>query len=257
MPQSNVLNPPLSTVFLPALSPPFGMWTPVNLGGALLAWWDAEVPTSFITVGNAVTTWVDLVASYAATQSVADAKPTWSATGFNNRPGVTFDGVDDELTLASQPFGSGAVDREVWLAADQVALVADTGSRAAFSFGGNASTNSMSLRRAVVTGVNRIASIVGSGAGATTVFANGEWNGRGVIRSQVRPTATTTSKIGEVAGTPSAVVPAIGTTRARIGAVPNDTAAAFFQGIMSAIIVTSPLSAAQAIELGAYLSRRI
>ena len=42
----------------------------------------------------------------------ADARPAWSATALNNKPGVTFDGVDDKLTnalRANQVIGANGI----------------------------------------------------------------------------------------------------------------------------------------------------
>lgn len=86
-------------------------WNPRNISN-LLAWYDS---TFGITApGGTVTNWKDRSPnSYNATVSSAGTRPTYSATGWkSNRPGVTFDGVDDGMfanpsALGTYPNGTG------------------------------------------------------------------------------------------------------------------------------------------------------
>lgn len=244
--------------FLPrsALGAPFiSAWSPLRLGSALLCWLDAGYPLTLS--GGAVQTWTDIAAGYAFTQGVSASRPAFGAASFNGGPGVTFDGVDDGLTLASQPFPSGANSCEIWALADQTTLVADAGSRTVFAYGGNSSNTARSLRKVVSGGTIYAAAPIGTGAGATTVLGPAsDWAGRAIVRAQIGAANTTVSKAGS-AGTATAAAPSTGSTRACIGYATTDTPAAFWQGIVASILVTAALSADQAAALTTYLQRRL
>lgn len=67
-------------------------WTPFALGSALLAFWDAQVLSSFTFNTTNVASWTDQKASIVASQGTGSIQPSYSATSFNGGPGVTFDG---------------------------------------------------------------------------------------------------------------------------------------------------------------------
>ena len=234
-----------------------GAWSPGSLGTALLGWWDAERDTSKITQsGGLVSSWADLVGSYAATQGVSASRPVWSATSFNGRPGITFDGSDDELTLASVPFPTGASACEIWALVDQQDVVADTTNRRIFAYGGNANATSRHLYRSVGLGMYRAGWIVGDGVGVQNSDNTPvDLSGRHVMRLRVSPTATQVDVDG-VAGSSAAVVPGTGTTRTRLGANTGDAAGGFWKGHAAALLVTSTLSTDQASQLLTYLKAR-
>lgn len=93
-------------------------WTPVALGGCVL-WLDAMRASSLYqdsarttpVANNAdpVGGWSDLSGSNHATQSSSGLRGSYSPTGCNGRPGVTFDGVDDVLTTPSVTMTSGTI----------------------------------------------------------------------------------------------------------------------------------------------------
>lgn len=231
-------------------------WSPAALGASLLGWWDAERSDKLSLSGSAVTSWTDLVGGYVASQAISASKPIYSATSFNNRPGLTFDGLDDELTLASVPFPTGAAACEIWKAIDQTALAADTTTRNLFSFGGGTGATARRLRRDVLGGVNR--ALMATGDGATAIGpnnANVDFSGRHVVRGIVGA-PTVEIHVDGVTGGTSNVVSATGAVRTRIGASDATTPGGFMQGVVSAVLVTAPLTAPEAASLYAYLNAR-
>lgn len=231
-------------------------WTPNNLGTDLLAFWDAERAATFTLAGSLVTTWADAKNGYAPTQAISGFKPAYSATTFNGRPGVTFDGTDDYLSLESIPFPVGANACEMWVLAGQSALPADATTRTSFAYGGTVASTRRVLYRAVTSGVNRLRFDVGDGSSAVslnllTTDLSGNHLQRGVVSSA--QIAVSADGGTELTG---AVVPATGSTRTRIGGNTANTAAAFWQGPINAILVTNPLSAPNAALLLAYLKTR-
>lgn len=71
-----------------------GTFQPDDITG-LVAWWDASDESTFTLTGSAVDRWYDkvLITRYGE-QTTAGAKPAWSSTARNSKPGVTFDGGD-------------------------------------------------------------------------------------------------------------------------------------------------------------------
>jgi hypothetical protein len=249
----------MATAFGLGLGLPFGggVWSPADLGSSLLGWWDAERTDKLTLSGSSVTTWTDIVGSYAATQAVGASKPVWSATSFNNRPGITFDGADDELTLGSAPFPTGASASRMWLLVDQVAPVSDLTGRMAFGYG-DAATTSRRAGRAVDSGVNRANARTGTGAGSTFVEdLSVSFLGRHVVCVEFSPTTTGITVDGGSV-TSAALVPSTATNRTRIGAATATAAAEFFQGVFNTILVDDGSAAAKAKDpqILAYLNAR-
>lgn len=229
-------------------------WTPMSLGSSLLAWWDSALGVSLST--DKVTAWVDRVAGYSAAQGSDTLRPTWSATSFNGSPGLTFDGTDDHLALASQPFPSGANACEMWAVVQQDALAADATTRMVVSYGGDASTARRSLTRIVSGGSNRFESSAGNGA---TLYAAGvtgvDFSSRNVIRGRFGATSIS-STINTTSSTDTAGVPATGTSRLRIGSISNTSAGNYWNGKIRDVIVTGSLTADQVTQLQSFLLSR-
>lgn len=236
-----------------------GQWTPRRLGGSLVAWWDAEVPSSLTLSGGSVSAWLDQVAGYSAVQAVGGSKPTFSSTSFNGRPGITFDGVDDYLELTPLPvaFPIGASPVEFWAVLDQLALPADTGDRVVASYGDTTTATGRRMSRTVSTGTNRGQVLIGSGGGSTGAMNTAvDLSGRHVMRGIVGASASQCDVDGAV-GTPSAVVPAAGSVRLRIGSSNGGaTGGSFMNGRISTLFFTSLLGAADAALTLAYCNRR-
>lgn len=249
-----IMVPPYRLTQVAALSG----WSPLQLGSSLLAWWDAERADLITVSGGLVSSWKDAVGAYDAVQTVGASKPAYSATSFNGRAGLTFDGTDDELTFTGVPAGipTAANPSEVWTLVSQDALVADATGRTSFSYGG-AGNNTRFCERAVSGGVNRADAASGSGAGVVTCLNAGvDFSGRHVVRNIFTATAVQCDVDG-VVGTPQAVVPSTNTTRGRIGANSAGTPGAYWNGVHSTVLVVAPLTAAEATLLYAYLNRRL
>lgn len=262
MPESNVLRPAMASPMGPAMGGIFstGAWTPAALGSSLLAWWDAEAPATLSLSGGSVTAWTDLVAGYSATQAVGGSRPAYSTTSFNNRPGLSYDGVDDELTCVSSALLaqlSGAVAYELWSAADQQALAADATTRALFTVGSNTNGTTRALRRVVTGGVNRSILFVGTGGGSnSTAGVTGDDNsGRHVQRGRADGT-NIQAFFDDIVGSPVGAVPATVADRVRLGAGAANTATTFWSGGVSTLLITTALSSGDAAQLKAYLVRR-
>lgn len=230
-----------------------GGFTPSTLGTLLLGWWDAERSDLITQSGNLVSSWKDSVAAYNLTGSTT-ARPTYGAASFNSRPGLTFDGVANMLSMASVPFPTGASPCEIWVLVDQTALPADTGDRCIFAYGGGGSSSARRAFRVVRTGVNRAEGDIGNGTtavGATNTSV--DFSGRNVARYQVGATTSQTDVNGTV-GSGATVTPATGTTTTAIGS--TDTGSTMFKGVIASVLVTSPLSSSQAALLTTYLKAR-
>jgi hypothetical protein len=247
--------------FMPAwraMSPAAWAWTPTALGSALFAWWDTRRPDLITQSGGSVSSWKDIVSGLDATQGVGAAKPTYGATSFNGGPGISFDGTDDTLeTIGIGPIPGGAGATDVWLLLDQAALVDDTAIRVSLSWGDSAANSRRDIRR-YVSGGNRANTYVGDGGagGANTTNTTVDFSGRHVQRAIITATSVQQDVDG-VAGSPTAVVPATGTTRLRLGANSANTAGSPGNVIISAALITGPLTDAQAAQLYAYLNRRL
>ncbi len=221
------------------------------LGPALLGFWDAERVDRMTLAGSNVTSWTDLINGYTVSQATSGFKPLWESTSFGGRPGVRFDGTDDYLEMAPSPLPSGSAPYEVWALVTQTALAADAGSKMAFSSGGTSGALSRRVLRAPSAGVNRASITVPDGTSFATVrddvtdFSGGPFICRSVFADgasalQVNG-GTPVTGTGTLAGTTS--------NRLRFGASSPTTASNFWQGLISAILVTDPLSAAQAAQL--------
>lgn len=77
--------------------------TPLSiLGSAVVAWWRADLGITLN--GSTVSAWADQSGNgFHLLQGTSGAQPTYSAASatYNNRPSLTFDGVDDQLQCAS------------------------------------------------------------------------------------------------------------------------------------------------------------
>lgn len=82
----------------PATSNAVEQWIPTDAATAPQAWARARKTSNLTLTGSSVDSWViDGSIGGTLSQSTAASKPTYSATGFASRPGITFDGTDDSL----------------------------------------------------------------------------------------------------------------------------------------------------------------
>lgn len=83
------------------------VWNPSMIQTAL--WLDAADASTVTTVSGAVSQWNDKSSKNRhATQATSNSRPAYSATGFNSKPCLTFDGADDWLGVGGSTIaGSG------------------------------------------------------------------------------------------------------------------------------------------------------
>lgn len=228
------------------------------LGDSLLEWWTADRPDLMTLVGAAVTNWRGTKNGYSVTQAISASRPTYSASSFNGSAGLTFDGGDDGLATATQPFPSGSNPSQVWAVVQQDALPANTTVRFIASFGGAGFDSQVRVTRAVVAAANRLACNVGTGGGGG-VFPQpvGDFSTRHVVRLSVGATLSAAGFDGAALSDAMAAVPAIGTSGLSIGsnqAVSGNN----WQGQIRDVLVTGSLSAEQEAALLAWaLPRRM
>jgi len=220
-------------------------WAPSNLGASLLALWDAERSDLITKSSGLVSSLKDSVAGYDAVQAVGASKPTYGATSFNGRPGLTLDGVDDQMTYGSTTgIPTGATPFEAWAVFDQNVGTGDMTNNTIMGWGGAGGSVRFDLLRMVSGGVNRAAINIGNGStNVQVVNTSVDFSGRHVVRAIVTGT-TAQIDVDGIASSPVSVVPALGTTRLVIGAAPS--LASFGQGILSAAGITAPLTTDQA-----------
>ena len=228
----------------------YAAWTPAALGASLLDMWDAEEAASLTLSGASVDAWASVNNAYSAAQAVGASKPAYSATSFNGRPGVTFDGLDDVLVFAAQPFPLGT--SELWALLDVTTPGATAGSKYAFSYGGADNSSARALRRGSTASVNRATAVSNAVPSADHPT---DASGRHVWRGVFDNSSGWRIEIDGVAGALTAGAPASGSTRVVLGALQTG-AATFFQGVASMFAVTDTLTASQATAFTNYLKTR-
>ena len=227
-------------------------WSPLDLGDNLLDMWDAEAADTITLSGSAVSAWASVKNGYSAAQGTGSARPIYSATSFNSRPGLTYDGSDDVLIYPAQPFPTSSNPAEIWLLIDITTPGATTGSKYAFSYGGTSNSDARALRRGSTSSVNRGAAVVNA---VPTADHPTDVAGRHVWRAVFEADGYRLD-IDGVAGTKTISAATLTTqTRVVLGALQTG-AANFIQGVMSLAAVTAPLSTDEAALMLAYLKTR-
>lgn len=212
-------------------------FTPASLGSDLISWWDSSSGVGLS--GSAVTSWTDKVGSLAPAQGTAANQPTFSATSYNGKPGISFDGTADHLTVTSVgslPTGTAQVDM---FAAVDVAAVAAS-SRRIFNYGAGNDSQSCGLFRRVTSSQDFAAAYASNGTSAIPVNAPVAFAGRSAIAGFVRADGVQAWHDGQYS-TITALVPSVGTTRTVIG-VNTALSGSFWSGTIRDIIVTLPLN---------------
>lgn len=231
-------------------------WYPTDLGSKLRALWDVENQATLTVATTAITTWAEVLTSYAPTQATTALKPIINPTGINNRPAAVFDATDDYLLGDTLPAGfpSGSTPFEFWALVNQTALVADTTDRRLITYGANAANSGFRVYRAVAGGVNRARIGVGTGSSSTVVTnANADFSGIHIVRAVVDGTNVNIIVDG-AAATPLACVPGIGSTALSIGG--SQTGANNWGGGVNLMAFTSLLTNDEAAEFYAMLATR-
>lgn len=118
------------------------LWTPLTLGSALIAWWDAQALASLTFNSGNVASWTDVVGGRVASQGTGANQPGYSATSRNSKPGLSFNGSTQVLTFTPTGLPSAS-------AASVLALAGfsnTTGAiNLAFNYGANASQGIRSI----------------------------------------------------------------------------------------------------------------
>lgn len=244
-------------------------WTPLDLGSALIAWWDAEALSSIsFGTGSAVASWTDVKNSIVVSQATGGSRPTYGASAFGRqqRPGLTFDALDDYLirTPAPAEIPTGAGVYEVWSAYNQSALVADATVRTLFGIGNGTTVQARAASRLLGTAGGsdptlsrwRVQAGDGSTSFTTTPATSPDLSGPGVVRAVYTGTAIRGSVNGRNTND-VAVVPNTPNTRFVIGGSAGTTPTAPLQGSINSLLITGLLSGLQAILLNNYLKGRL
>lgn len=236
-----------------------GGFNPRDLGASLYDYWDAEIAATITLSGADVSAWSSAKNAYSASQGTAANRPTYSASSFNGRPGVTFDGSNDELTYAGVGvLPTGSTVGEIWALVDQTVAGASAGVKTIFTYGGNAATSYRRVNRTTDgSSINRASSQMGTGAaGPAAQNDNVVFSGRHVVRGRFAALSVQTDVDGTAGASVATSAPSTGTTRTRIGARNDDTPTNYFQGVVNFIAVTAPLTTDQAAQMYAYLKSR-
>lgn len=224
-----------------------GTWRPTDLGAALTAWWSADDPAD-----GAVETWTARIGGIAPTQANAGARPVKASTSFDARPGVTFDGVDDNLiTTSFAALPSGVVTGEIWAAVQQDEVAAVAPLTIALMYGALAGGR-RGFWRSGATGTNRY--VVGGGSAVLSDTAI-DFSGYHLVGAVY----TSTTQFGFIDGAPTVPASAASAqdtvaTRLRIGAQNTATASNYWKGALRHILVTTELAAGQRQQIEGWLA---
>lgn len=223
-------------------------FSPLALGDKLVAWWDAEEYASLTLASGLVTTWAPKIGAGNYTQATTTNKPAYDATGFNGRPCVTFDGVDNFMAQASGvgPFPTGAsIDHEIFILEQNDTADADTAGDIFFTFGGATQATCVRMSRAVSGGNMRRTFSVGSGAAG--VVATETTVARAVphlfsARIYAGGAAMAVDKRAEQV---ISVAHSISSSRARLGSSEATSPGSYANTRLNSIILTTALTAAE------------
>lgn len=140
------------------------VWNPSMIQTAL--WLDAADVSTVRTVSGAVNQWDDKSGNGRhATQSTAGSRPTYSSTGFNSLPGITFDGSDDQMQHGCTQSGQYTVIAVYKINSTQ------TGYRGVISVGPNSTGGTMLLAR---TTTSFVGSYGTTDINSTFAYVNGQ-----------------------------------------------------------------------------------
>jgi hypothetical protein len=202
-----------------------------------------------INAGGAVSSWRDVVAGLEMKQSDPGCCPIWSSSSFNSHPGLTFDGVDDCLTIAPSPFAGGALACEIWVVLQQDAQVddefddnsgtmrGDNLGRQAFSWGNTTANNARVVGRYVRSSTNRARAYIGQGSSSPSPsIPDLDFSFRHVVRLQIGPTRSILTVDGTHVAT-TAAMPATSGARMRIGANSRNVPGGFWMGQITDCVI--------------------
>jgi hypothetical protein len=218
-------------------------WTITDAGTALVGYLTAKSGVS-VTSGLA-TAIMDSVSGASLSQATTANQPAYSTTSFNGFPGLTFDGVNDNLQISSVPTGwpVGANDGIIMSIVRNDALASNAAVRQIFAYGSSGTgRGSREIGRFVVSGVN-----VGRATNATqAITSSGDtMSGYHLLTGRFSTPSSGFLKIGLDVDDPtdasqtSAGTMATTTTRTRLGSNADSTAAFYWSGAWGAAVVLS------------------
>lgn len=228
-------------------------WSPRNITN-IKAWLCADDLAD-----GAVTTWVDRILGISPTQATSSARPTKSATSFNGVAGVTFDGVDDNLSVAvPATFPIGADEGWIWASCSQdaTAVPGPVTVRNLVSYGTSTSGNGRLLQRAELSTTPGFR--ITLNAANTLTHTATDFSGVHIVGGRF----LATENQGRIDGQQTAPIRATGTTmdtlntRAfRVGAGQGTSVGtSVWQGQIRNIVVTGVMTDDEATRLEAYLA---
>ena len=222
-------------------------WSPHALGrGLLRAWWNADDHASSLLMtddgSGVISSWKDCI-NGANLTGTTTARPTWGATSFNGRAGVTADGTANALTLTGVPttLPTGANPSEIWAVYSSTSNGAST--RNLFGYGVSATGRAI-RESAGFDGVNIIGDAV---AIADTQFPRAGFHIAGAIFNGTTLEGRTNGRPFTTPGT--ALVPATSPTRVRMFSSLGTSAGSFWQGVLRHVFVVTSLTAQQRLTL--------
>lgn len=208
-----------------------GEWHPLHLSRSVLkAWWAADdLPD------GTVASWADRITGLAVTQGTSGQRPLKASTSFNNAyPGVTFDGVDDNLTTTTlTAIPTGSTPGEVW-AVGQAAIV-PVALGFAISYGAAAGQR----RRLQINTAGSPPGQVGCSDGTVTIATTVLFTAPAFVSMNVSGTVMNMWANGNPSVSNPAAIATVntGTARLRIGAGDGAAAANFWQGPVRHVIL--------------------
>ena len=220
----------------------------VDLQSKLAYMWDAEYSSTITRDGGGlVSEWRDLVDGTPMVQATGASQPVYSATSFGGGAGVTFDGVDDQLTYTMpgvHRFPLNAEPFECWVLVSNATSSADTAVKYFFGYGGNAyrhlgrfgaSVNDTRTRSHITTGAGAVnlGTLRDLGLNTRFFFRVSNDGAATVIQNNNSEYET------DVAS--AAMVPNTNAGRARIGASAATTAASFLNGTVACVCLFNKL----------------
>lgn len=202
---------------------------------------DAEAAGRITVDGsNGVSAWVDGISGQSFSQATSSARPIYSATSFNGRPGITFDGVDDNLRNTGTQAWPLTGDYEIWMLV--ISIPATVSANQIFI---NWPTTATGKNTALRRNANSTNGVFLSGNGTTNAGPNIDAVVPGLpqVWRGIADGANIQTEIDGVGSTLTACVPSLDSSASRntIGANSASTAAAFANVAINLIMVTRRL----------------
>lgn len=210
-----------------------GFHPAVQLAGQLRAWWNADD-----LVDGVVASWVDRINGINVSQATGAAQPIKSVGAFRGKSGVTFDGVDDVLSLTGVPatLPTGNSPSSIWIVGSDNSI--DTTGRRFFSYGDGSVGGGRSIGTLLST-LMRIGVNTGAGFAASNSLPSA---GSHLYMGKFSEGGPAIKQDGPHRFNRGAVNFTTTTTRVVIGASAAATAAAFLAGVIRHILIFTDLT---------------